>query len=221
MGKVPGSPDVGIWPNPNRGMVILGGTVSNTFTGDVEVLDSNLLFLDKSFGAKAVRGNIMVRGGSGLVLWQSNQLADTATVTLDGRQHLSGVSFEAKEFTMTEKFHRLVVKGDGLLYFYNRPTYRTLFLDDLLIESGGTLRVADWSDGMTKLLVRKDSEHLSESLRRIVFDNDKTKEAGLREYDKDYWEVGPGFPEPASYGAILVGVVGFVIKRRRKVSRIS
>jgi len=218
MGKVPSSPDVSIWPNPNRGMVFLGGIVSNTFTGDVEVLESNILFLDKSFGATAIRGNILARGGSSIVLWKSNQFADTATVTLDGREHLSGLSFEGKNFTMTEKFHRLVVQGEGLLYFYNRPTDRTLFLDDLLVESGGLLRVADWVDGVTKILVRKDSANLSESLGQIVFDNEKEKEAGLREYDKNYWEIGPGFPEPASYGSILVGLVGVVaVKSKRKV----
>jgi len=216
-GKLSSAPDVSIWPTSrNRAKVFLNGTVSNTFTGDVEVLDSHLLFLNKSNGATAVRGNIAVRKGAGLVLWQSNQIADSATVTLDGRQYLSGFSFEAKNYTMTEKFHRLIVQGEGLLYFYNRPTSRTLFLDDLQVEYGGVLRIADWINGVTRLLVRKDSAHLSESLNRISFDHNRARKAGLREYDKDYWEIGPGFPEPASYGAILVGVVGLVVRRRQK-----
>jgi len=190
MGKVRGSPNVSIWPtSAPRGMVFLGGDRSNTFTGDVEVSDSNILLLNKSFGATAIRGNITVRRGSGLVFWQSNQLADTATVTLDGREHLSGLSFEAKNYTMTESFHRLVVKGEGLLYFYQKPTYRTLFLDDLQIESGGLLRVADWTDGVTKLLVRKDSEHLDESLSRIRFDGYAPARISLVEHDANYWEV--------------------------------
>jgi len=88
-------------------------------------------------------------------------------------------------------------------------------LDDLLIEYGGILYVGDWADGVTKLLVRKDSAHLSEWLERISFDHDQRRRVGLREYNKDYWEIGPGFP----YGAILVGLVGVVaVKSRRKIS---
>jgi len=207
---------IGINSRHHRGFVFLRGNQSNTFTGDTEVMDGNVLILNKSNGATAIQGNIVVRRGGAVSLWQSNQIADTSTVTLDGRDGMAGFLFEMMAYEMTEKFHQLVVKSESRLLFHRKPNKRTLFLDDLLIEERGALYVGDWADGVTKLLVRKDSEHLSESLKRIVFDHDKTREVGLREYDKDYWEIGPGFPEPATYGAILVGIVGFVVRQRRK-----
>jgi len=218
MGKVLGSPNVSIWEtNAPRGMVFLGGDLSNTFTGDVEVSDSNVLFLNKTGGARAISGNVTVSGGSSVVLWRSNQIADSSTVTLDGRQHMSGFSFEAKNYSMQEKFYRLTVKGEGVLYFYKRPTSRTLFLDDLLIEYGGVLHVADWVYSYCTLLVRKDSMHLNESLHRINFMGHPKKGNGLKDSGyRDYWEIVPWpTPEPATYGAIF-GAVGLGLASWRK-----
>jgi len=188
-------------------------------------MDSNILALSKDRGATSVRGNIFASNGGAICIDKSDQISDSSTVILDGSKKAVEFYFNGYQGSMRESFHQMVIKGKGELRFFSKnPNYndrRKLYLDDLFIEEGALLRVLVWFEGKALLLIRKDSEHLSDSLKRIVFDNDKTKRAGLREYDKDYWEVGPGFPEPASYGAILVGVVGFVVKRRRKVSRIS
>jgi len=218
MGKVRGSPNVSIWEtNAPRGMVFLGGDRSNTFTGDVEVLDSNVLFLNKSGGARAINGNIMVRGGSSVVLWQSNQIADNATVTLDGRQHMSGFSFEAKDYSMTERFHRLTVQGEAVLYFFRRPASRSLYLDDLLIEYGGVLHIADWEYSSCSLLVRKSSDNLAYALNKIDFMGQPKRGIGLIDRS-DYWEIVPWkTPEPATYGAIFGAIgLGLVVWRKRR-----
>jgi len=203
-------------PHYMRGFVFLRGNISNTFTGVTEVIDGNLLHLNKSNGATAIQGDIVVKTGAYVLLWQSNQIADTSTVTLDGREEMVGFLFDQMRYEMSEKFHKLVVIRQGLLAFHRKPNKRTLFLDDILIEEGGILYIRDWVDEGTKLLVRKDSEHLQDALHRIKFEGLREPKASIKDYDANYWEVGPGFPEPASYGAILVGVVGFVVRRRRR-----
>jgi len=117
-------------------------------------------------------------------------------------------------YELSEKFHQLVVKGDGYLLFHKKPNKRTLFLDDLWIEEGGILYVGDWGDGVTKLLVRKDSDNLAESMERLRFKGYEYKPINLVSHDSDYWEITP-LPEPATYGAIALS--GLVVCWRRKV----
>jgi len=213
-----GAPDTAIDPVANRGYITFEGNKSNTFTGDVEVENANLFRLKRSGGATSIQGNIIARNGGTIALGRSHQIANTSIVTLDGRENESGFCFDMDSHEIEESFHQLVVQGTGVLCFFRRQYYSTLLLDDLLIEEGGLLKVLGWSDYMhiDKILVRKDSEHLLDSLERIVFEHDKTAQAGLREYDKDYWEVGPGFPESATYGAIFAsGAVGLVFWRKR------
>jgi len=82
------------------------------------------------------------------------------------------------------------------------------------------LELEDWEFGRgSQLLVRKDSVHLKDSLGRIRFDEYKKARAELEEYDRDYWKIIPGFPEPSAYGAALglVGIGLFVWRRKRSV----
>jgi len=67
----------------------------------------------------------------------------------------------------------------------------------------------------------RPSAHLSESLERLVIEGYSAKKAGLRHYSSDYWEIGPGFPEPTTYGAIFGAVgLGLVSWRKHKRQRV-
>ncbi|MDZ7618554.1 MAG: autotransporter-associated beta strand repeat-containing protein, partial [Patescibacteria group bacterium] len=61
--------------------LVLGGNASNTFTGTVTVSDG-VLTLNKSDGATAIAGDIVISGGR-LSLGAANQIADTSNVTLN------------------------------------------------------------------------------------------------------------------------------------------
>jgi len=217
--KAPDPQTVATWPWHGNYFVMLRGSQSNTFTGETVITNSTILYLSKSNGARAISGNVMVKKGSTLVWGRGNQIANTSTVTLDGRVRAANLSFDPIYYNMSETFHRLVVKGEGGMYFtesYNGYT-RELFLDDLWVEQGSSLGVTYWLDGVTRLLVRKDSPHLHESLNRMKFTGSPSNwHGGLRAYNKDYWEIIPALPEPAAYGVVSAAVMlGLVCWRKR------
>jgi len=184
------------------------GNKSNTYTGTTYIEDVNSLLLAKEGGAQAIRGDIHVSNGGGVSIARSHQIADTATVTLDGWGNKSTFIFDNNEnYELQERFHQLVVQGTGVVsYWWNTPHYRKLFLDDLLIEDWGLLEIHFYIPDVTFLLVRKDSVHLQDALHKIKFTNRSEPKASLREYDRDYWEIIPGYPEPGTYGAILSAI---------------
>jgi len=206
-GKIPGSPpsmDTGL---DNRGLVWLVGGSSNTFTGMTYVSDCNGIMLAKTGGTQAIRGDIYVSNGGGIRLEYSSQISDSSTVTLDGRGNKASFVFNNNvNYGLQECFHKLVVLGTGVLSYWAPPSSRKLFLDDLFIESHGLLEIHFYVPNWTFFLVRKDSVHLDDALHRVKFLNRSEPKGSLREYDKDYWEVIPGFPEPGTYGAILSAV---------------
>ncbi|MCF7784488.1 MAG: autotransporter-associated beta strand repeat-containing protein [Prosthecobacter sp.] len=65
------------------GMLTYSGTLANTFTGDTTI-NAGTLRLNKTAGVTAVVGNIIVNTGGTLQLNASNQIADTAGITLNG-----------------------------------------------------------------------------------------------------------------------------------------
>jgi len=72
-----------------------------------------------------------------------------------------------------------------------------------------------WEAGRDHLLVRKDSTHLEEALKKISIDGWAKNQVYLKDYDKDYWSIEAA-PEPATYGAIFVGLgLGLFICRKR------
>jgi len=117
-GVVPGAPNSAAdSPINGRGFVWLQGSQSNTFTGTLFVNNANCVMLNKTNGATAVRGDIVVSNGGVVGLERSNQIADTSTVTLDGRIRSAGLHYENISYGITEKFHQLVVQGQGSLGF--------------------------------------------------------------------------------------------------------
>jgi len=115
-----------------------------------------------------------------------------------------------------------VIDGTGILNFNATaaPHYtRTLFLDDLEVKVDSMLSVREWKSGLDHLLVRKDSAHLQESLKRMQFAGYDPNAIHLVDYNKDYWEIS-ALPEPAAYGAgLMLGGIGFARYRRRRKCR--
>jgi len=216
-GVVPGAPNSAAdSPVEGRGFVWINGSQSNTFTGTLFVNNANCVVLNKTNGATAVRGNIVASNGGVVGLERSNQIADTSTVTLDGRIRAAGLHFEVIGYDISEKFHQLRVMGRGSLSLFT-DYFRKLYLDDLMIDWGSELLVKGYNAELTFLLVRKDSKHLQDALHRVKFQGRREPKASIKDYDANYWQVIPGFPEPATYGAAFsVAAVGLWACRRKQ-----
>ncbi|WP_156469225.1 PEP-CTERM sorting domain-containing protein, partial [Cephaloticoccus primus] len=130
------------------------------------------------------------------------------------------IEFYDGEFSLMKEVNRITVRDFGTISISNERTSK-IYLNDLVIADGGLLKVTLWVRNYDHLLVRKGSQGLADALGKIHFDNEGP--AGVREYNKDYWEIGAGHgfgqlpvPEPATYGAVFsLGVLGFVAWRRR------
>jgi len=64
------------------GSLRLQGSSANTYTGQTTV-NAGTLFLDKTAGVNAIAGNVLVQNSSTLISSADNQIADTATVTVN------------------------------------------------------------------------------------------------------------------------------------------
>ncbi|KXU35937.1 hypothetical protein AXK11_05285 [Cephaloticoccus primus] len=85
-----------------------------------------------------------------------------------------------------------------------------------MIADGAGLDIRGWEEGFSYLLVRKDSKHLADALKKITFDGYLPGRVHLEDFNKDYWQIS-GTPEPATYGAIFAGAgVGLIVWRRRR-----
>ncbi|MFA6285920.1 MAG: autotransporter-associated beta strand repeat-containing protein [Opitutaceae bacterium] len=71
------------------GQLQLGGSVSNTYTG-VTTVNAGTFQLAKTGGATAIAGDVVVNGGN--LFQDSNQIADTSNVTVNGGQWRLGTS---------------------------------------------------------------------------------------------------------------------------------
>jgi len=91
-----------------------------------------------------------------------------------------------------------------------------LYLDDLEVSDYGKLTIRNWQLGRDHLLVRKGSEHLIDSLNRIKFEEHWEWKAALKDYNRDYWQLIPGIPEPSTYGVVCGAVVAGLALIRRK-----
>ncbi|MEZ5387350.1 MAG: autotransporter-associated beta strand repeat-containing protein [Prosthecobacter sp.] len=65
------------------GTFTLGGTTANTYSGLTSVTAGRLI-LSKTAGTDAVAGDLSISGGADVTFGASNQIADTATVTMSG-----------------------------------------------------------------------------------------------------------------------------------------
>jgi len=165
---------------------IQGG--GHSFTGDVIIKGRNEIAFD-AIGVVA-RGNIYINDGGWLYIRNSGQISSSSMVTLNN----GAFAFHPNvRLALVEKFHRLVVNERGYINFHYKPNLhkdRSLYLDDLMISNRSELVIGDWVSGATKLLVRKDSEHLADALGKIKFGHIKGGGvAKVREYNNEYWEI--------------------------------
>jgi len=195
------------------------GNVSNTFTGDMEVDGFHLLSLNKVNGAIAIQKGLILRNKAQLHIGYTGQFGRQATVKLNNASFgFWGMSGDNRK----EVFHQLVVTGESELNFHAGGYYAkgVIYLDDLLVFDLSSLLIKGWiKNGEHLLLVRKDSKNLWKSLSRIKFEGSASWEwkAGVEDYNSDYWQIIPGFPEPSTYGAIFGGLgVLFTLSRNRR-----
>jgi|GEM_PF-704811 len=198
------------------------GDRANTFTGNIYISGGSFLALSKDAGVTSVRGDIYIKDGAQVGLFKSNQISDSSRIYFS--EKTGGSFYLSNQFTETisEKLSAIVVSvARGMVIFgsddssYFPHGQKHLYLDDLEIKEGSTLLITDWAEGRDHLLVRRDSEHLEESLKRILFNGYDPNAIHLEGYNDEYWEIN-GAPEPATYGAgLMLGVLGLVRYRRR------
>jgi len=210
---------------PGEGVVFLTGSQSNMFTGNVEVSGrDNYLALGKTNGAVAVRGDISVKDRAILNFTNSNQTLKTSAVFVSNAS-LSLYSGVAANTSNSLK--KLTIDGKGVIAFDHLSVFKFkkyLYLDDLLVNQGGSLTVTGWLDSQDFLLVRKDSKGLADALRKMEFKGYDRNRIHLVDFNKEYWEISAA-PEPSTYGAILGGlglaVVATRPRQRKKDSDIT
>jgi len=200
-------------------IVALGGTNSNTFTGETTITGNNTLRLKKENLATAISGDLIIKEGASVELHRTRQINSKAKVTLSSwSSSASELVFKGERGkNLTESIHQLVVEGTGKIDF-GGESYRgehALYLDDLEIKAGGRLIIENWKEGRDYLLVRKDSRHLQDALSKIEF-ADGRKWGDLVDLGGAYYSISNA-PEPAIFGAgvMAAGLVTLAWQRRR------
>jgi len=159
--------------------------------------------------------------------YKDNQTSSSSKIYLTAKGSRPSTLYFSRQTSscITQKLNSIIVDGVGAINFeeFGDTTFphgqRHLFLDDLEIKEGSGLFVREWAEGRDHILVRRDSEHLQESLKRIQFEGYDPNAVHLEDYDKDYWEIN-AMPEPATYGAgLIVGALGIAYYRRRQKQR--
>jgi len=218
---------VGLRVSGAIGSYRLTGNTPNAFTGDVEVTGKGQYFaLAKNDGVTAVLGNIYVKDGAMVGVDNSHQISDSSTVTLSGER--SGFGLFKTNRVLVEVFHKLSVNlfSNGVLLF-GHDQYdsfeKSLFLDGLEIGSWASLTIEGWLSGRDRLFIKKSDAQLEDTLTKVRFEG-RSEAAGVRDYNRDYWEIGVGagfrpLPEPTTYGAAFsvasLGLWAFRCRKRR------
>ncbi|KXU36192.1 hypothetical protein AXK12_03800 [Cephaloticoccus capnophilus] len=159
--------------------------------------------------------------GAAVYIDKNDQIADHARVSLISYEKASKLNFSAhiKE-QLQETFRELFVEGKGAIDFgsgdrHSEHGRRLLYIDDLIIGDGSTLRIHGWRDKRDYILVRKNSVHLEDALKKIEFKGYDRNNIHLENYNNAYWVIS-ATPESATYGSLLVAsTVPLSLLRRR------
>jgi len=158
--------------------VALSGSQANTYTGATSVSGSQTeLNLQKSNAA--VSGDLTIRDSALVKTHARNQIKRRSTVSLISYTgNASPLRFVSRNYgnrNLQENIKCLVVEGKGVIDFGTEDSktshgIRYFYIDDLQVNSSGHLKILAWEEGRDHLLVRKDSKHLHDSLKRLAFE---------------------------------------------------
>ena len=209
------------------GVLTLSGSANNTFTGNTTV-NAGRVDLAKTGGAIAIAGNLTIGDASGIDtvrLLGSEQISDTSTVLLRGGTLFNNTNqavFDINGFT--ETIGTLSVTGNSVLDFSGgAPDEPSFFVvNSLLIEdTSSILTVRNWIDAADYFLIAKSGLTAgvqADITSRVIFDGYGS--AVWEDYSSDYFMITPHarpVPEPAAYGALLLGgLAAFSLTRRRR-----
>ena len=118
------------------GVLKLGGSAANTYSG-VTTLNSGELWLGKSGGVNAIPGDLVIHGGYVLDS-TGNQIADTASITMDGSSRIYFSSSFNSGSGSSETFSNLTMRG-GLTGYASSHSDNTLAIKGAAMLLGGTL----------------------------------------------------------------------------------
>jgi len=189
------------------------GNTSNTFTGDTTIIGNVGLYLIKRGGGIGISGNLNIRDGASVGIYDHEQIANHVRASLISRGKVSTLKFGGSIYpgrTLNETIHELVVEGNGAIDFGSTDSDsvhgpRFLYLDDLIIGNGSTLQILGWRDKRDYLLVRKNSWNLEDALKKIEFDGYNRNNIHKEDFNRDYWAISAA-PEPSTYGILLIAI---------------
>jgi autotransporter-associated beta strand protein len=199
------------------GTLTLTGT--NTFTGNTTVNYGTLIAAGSSGGALATTAAITVNDSGTLLLGASNQISDTAPITLNGGTIAKGNFSEGS--TSTAGAGALTLNASGSHLDFGTGTAGTLTFASFT-PGAFTLTIDNWSSFTTDRLIFASDQ--STNLSSFTFTG---YGAGAIEFDLGggFYEITPAspVPEPSTYvaGALALGALAYHQRRRfrRKVIR--
>ncbi len=210
-----------------EGTLTLSGSTSNTRNGTTTV-NAGTLELNKSGGATAIAGNLVIGDTSGtdtVKILADEQIADTATVTLRGGTLLNDNHQAVLDLgDNLETFDTLVVTGNSVVDFSGgtpgAPSF--LVIGALDIATDALLTIRNWIDASDYFLIAKsglDSTTEQAHIARVIFEGYGA--ATWEEYSSDYFMLTPHaspVPEPAAYGLLSLGglTAAATLRRRRR-----
>jgi autotransporter-associated beta strand protein len=203
------------------GELVLAG--ANTFSGATTVSGGTLTAASPSGGALGSTGAITVGSGGTLLLGGSNQVNDTAPVTLAGGTIAKGNFSEGS--TSTPGFGALTLMASGSKLDFGSASGGTLTFASLA-PGAFTLTIENWS-GVANTVG-------SVSTDRLIFGTDQTSNLsafafngyhiGATQFDlgNGFYEVVPmtPVPEPGTYLAASFALLALLFEVRRRRSRI-